>query len=263
LDQFCCWPRIRCRKRLLRQDQNAWCTRRTERQNVSSPSCGTGMWSARSGDSVPEVPPAAARTCEANHRGIEGEHWAQCACVWRCNEEHTLSTFQSWSHQMEIKSGWHSLSHLKWHFRKPSHRSKLKALFALKRGKSDFRVFASSFAKSFQKYHFKWDRLYTRNHNPRFPWVHKNDTFIVFYLFVLYSVQNHNYPNTKANTRPDAADESTFWVMSMWCLTRDTQKPNAGMCALARACLWCMSFMQPCQVTRWRNVVCEMYRSDS
>ena len=24
-----------------------------------------------------------ARTCEANHRGIEGEHWAQCARVRR------------------------------------------------------------------------------------------------------------------------------------------------------------------------------------
>jgi len=48
------------------------------------------MHSTQSGDSV--LPPAGARTCEANHRGIEGEHWAQCAGVSRCKEEHMLST---------------------------------------------------------------------------------------------------------------------------------------------------------------------------
>ena len=32
-------------------------------------------------DCVP--PPAGARRYKANHRGIEGEHWAQCACVRR------------------------------------------------------------------------------------------------------------------------------------------------------------------------------------
>ena len=32
-------------------------------------------------DCVP--PPAGARRYEANYRGIEGEHWAQCACVRR------------------------------------------------------------------------------------------------------------------------------------------------------------------------------------
>jgi len=40
-----------------------------------SPIVCTGMQSARSSDSV--LSPAGARTCEANHRGIEGEHWAQ------------------------------------------------------------------------------------------------------------------------------------------------------------------------------------------
>jgi len=46
------------------------------------------MWSAQSGDSV--LPPAGARRCEANHRGIEGAHQAQCAVVSRWREEHTL-----------------------------------------------------------------------------------------------------------------------------------------------------------------------------
>ena len=41
----------------------------------------TGMRSAQSGDCV--FSPAGARRCEANHRGIEGEHQAQCASVKR------------------------------------------------------------------------------------------------------------------------------------------------------------------------------------
>ena len=56
-------------------------------------SCDTGIWSARSVDSVP--PPARARTCEANYRGIKGEHWAQCASVRNHNGEHTLTERQS------------------------------------------------------------------------------------------------------------------------------------------------------------------------
>jgi len=51
------------------------------------------MRSARSGDAV--LPLAGARTCEANHRGIEGEHLAQCAHVWRYKEEHTLTERQN------------------------------------------------------------------------------------------------------------------------------------------------------------------------
>jgi len=43
------------------------------------------MWSARSGDFV--LPPAGARTCEANHREVEGGHWAQCTRLRRCKEE--------------------------------------------------------------------------------------------------------------------------------------------------------------------------------
>ena len=43
--------------------------------------CDTGMRSARSGDCV--LPLAGARRYEVNHRGIEGEHWAQCARVRR------------------------------------------------------------------------------------------------------------------------------------------------------------------------------------
>jgi len=46
------------------------------------------MRSAQSGDCV--LPPAGARRYEANHRGIEGEHQAQCARVRRWREEHTL-----------------------------------------------------------------------------------------------------------------------------------------------------------------------------
>jgi len=41
----------------------------------------TGMQSAQSGDCV--LPPVGARRYEANYRGIEGEHWAQCARVRR------------------------------------------------------------------------------------------------------------------------------------------------------------------------------------
>jgi len=44
-------------------------------------SCDTGMRSAQSGDCV--LPPAGARRYKANHRGIKGEHWAQCARVRR------------------------------------------------------------------------------------------------------------------------------------------------------------------------------------
>jgi len=54
----------------------------------------TGMRSARLGDSV--LPPAHARTCKANHRGIEGEHWVQYARVRRCKDNHTLTERQSW-----------------------------------------------------------------------------------------------------------------------------------------------------------------------
>jgi len=39
---------------------------------------------------------AGARSYEANHRGIEAEHRAQCACVRRCREEHTFTERQSW-----------------------------------------------------------------------------------------------------------------------------------------------------------------------
>jgi len=41
--------------------------------------CDTGIRSAQSGDCV--LFSAGARRCEANHRGIEGEHRAQCARV--------------------------------------------------------------------------------------------------------------------------------------------------------------------------------------
>jgi len=40
-----------------------------------------GMQSARLGDSA--LPPAGARTCEVNHRAIEGQHCAHCARVRR------------------------------------------------------------------------------------------------------------------------------------------------------------------------------------
>jgi len=52
------------------------------------------MRSAQSGDCF--LPPAGARRYEANHRGIEGEHWTQCACVRRSREEQTLVERQSW-----------------------------------------------------------------------------------------------------------------------------------------------------------------------
>ena len=44
-------------------------------------SCDTGMRREQSGDCV--LPAAGARRYEANYRGIEGEHWAQCARVRR------------------------------------------------------------------------------------------------------------------------------------------------------------------------------------
>jgi len=55
------------------------------------------MRSARSGDFV--FPSAGAKTCEAMHRGIEGEIWAQCAraSVRRCKEEHTPWGKQTYS----------------------------------------------------------------------------------------------------------------------------------------------------------------------
>ena len=43
--------------------------------------CDTGMRSAQSGDCV--LPLAVARRYEINHRGIEGDHWAQCARMRR------------------------------------------------------------------------------------------------------------------------------------------------------------------------------------
>jgi len=38
----------------------------------------------------PSRSPAGASRCEANHRGVEGEHRVQCARVRRSREEHTL-----------------------------------------------------------------------------------------------------------------------------------------------------------------------------
>jgi len=49
------------------------------------------MQNAQSGDPVP--PPAGA--CEVNPRGIEGEHWAQCARVRRYKKNHTLTVTTS------------------------------------------------------------------------------------------------------------------------------------------------------------------------
>jgi len=60
--------------------------------------------SARSGDSV--LPLAGARTCEANQRDIEEEHWAQCARVRWCKEKHTLTERQSWTRRTTAESGW-------------------------------------------------------------------------------------------------------------------------------------------------------------
>jgi len=51
------------------------------------------MQSAPSSDFV--LPPAGARICKANHREIEGEHWAHDARVRRCREEHTLTERQN------------------------------------------------------------------------------------------------------------------------------------------------------------------------
>jgi len=67
-------------KRLLHHAQKAQCTRRKKRQALRR-SYNTGMRSAQSGDYV--LPSAGARRCKDNHRGIEGEHRAQCARVRR------------------------------------------------------------------------------------------------------------------------------------------------------------------------------------
>jgi len=101
-DQLCCGqPQIQCRKRLLHQAHQAWCTRTKKRQKFCQ-LCDTGMQSARLGDSV--VPSAGAMACKANHTWIEGEHWAPCACLRRGKEQHTLTDCQSWGHRT-IESG--------------------------------------------------------------------------------------------------------------------------------------------------------------
>jgi len=75
------WKRIAADwKRLLHHAQKAQCTRRKKRQALRR-SCDTGMRSTQSGDYV--LPSAGARRCKAKHRGMEGEHRAQCARVKR------------------------------------------------------------------------------------------------------------------------------------------------------------------------------------
>ena len=68
-------------------------------------SCDTGIWSARSGESV--LPPAGAWTCQAKHRlGWIGEqHWAQCVNVKGCKEQHTLTECQSWNINRKLYKG--------------------------------------------------------------------------------------------------------------------------------------------------------------
>ena len=61
------------------------------------------MRSAQSRYSV--FPPAGARTCEANHKGIEGEHSAQYARLSWCKEEHTFTKHQSWGGWTILESG--------------------------------------------------------------------------------------------------------------------------------------------------------------
>jgi len=81
-----------------------------ERQTLHR-SRDTGMQSARSGDCV--LPPAGARRCEVNHRGIEGEDRALCARVRRWREEHTLVERQSWgpsNHSGLMMVNWESQS---------------------------------------------------------------------------------------------------------------------------------------------------------
>ena len=43
---------------------------------------------------------------KANHRGIEGKFWAQCARVSRYKEEHTLIERQDWGPLKMVDSGW-------------------------------------------------------------------------------------------------------------------------------------------------------------
>jgi len=69
------------------------------------------MRSARSGYFV--LLSASARICEANHKGIEGEHWTQCAVITRAHcarvmryiEEHTLTERQRWGRRMMLDLG--------------------------------------------------------------------------------------------------------------------------------------------------------------
>ena len=70
------------------------------KQSGTRGSCETGMRSAYF------LPPAGARNFEANHRGIEKEHWAHCALVRRCKEGHILTERQSWCHRTIVESGW-------------------------------------------------------------------------------------------------------------------------------------------------------------
>jgi len=63
------------------------CVQECKKDKLLAEWCDTGMWSARSCDSV--FSPAGARTCKAKNRGIEGQCWAQSACGRICKEEHT------------------------------------------------------------------------------------------------------------------------------------------------------------------------------
>jgi len=60
---------------------SVWLATLESKNAVKSATVSPGMQSARSGDCV--LPPAGARRYEANHRGVEGEHWAQYARVRR------------------------------------------------------------------------------------------------------------------------------------------------------------------------------------
>jgi len=45
------------------------------------------------------------RIYEANHRGIKGEHWTQCASVRRCQQEHKLKS-KAGTRRTIVHLGW-------------------------------------------------------------------------------------------------------------------------------------------------------------
>jgi len=96
--------RICCRKRCSHKDPKAWCKKQAVRQ-----SCDKSIWSARLGDVV--LPPAGARTCEAEHRGHRD--WSSENRIRMVNWEpqsNTPPNYGKWTHSLHITYSYTILS---------------------------------------------------------------------------------------------------------------------------------------------------------